>query len=43
MSGFEEDRSASTPPSAGEFATTHWSVVMAAGQGSSPEAAGALE
>jgi len=43
VSGFEENRSASTPPSAGEFATTHWSVVLTAGHDSSPDAREALE
>jgi RNA polymerase sigma factor (sigma-70 family) len=43
MSGSEENHSASTPPSAGEFATTHWSVVLAAGDRDAPQAAKALE
>lgn len=37
-----EDNRASTPP-AGYFATTHWSVVMTAGQEASPQAEAALE
>jgi RNA polymerase sigma-70 factor (ECF subfamily) len=31
------------PVRSGEFTTTHWSVVLAAGQGDSPQAAAALE
>jgi hypothetical protein len=36
-----EDRSASQ--AAAQFATTHWSVVLAAGHSSAPSAARALE
>ena len=37
------DGADSSPESAGLFATTHWSVVVAAGKGESPSAAEALE
>jgi DNA-directed RNA polymerase specialized sigma24 family protein len=38
-----EEPSSSTPPSAGVFATTRWTVVMAAGGTDSPTACAALE
>jgi len=37
------ERSYAIPASSGSFATTHWSVVLAAGQGESPQAVDALE
>ena len=39
----DRDRSPDRPTGAAVFATTHWSVVLAAGQSSSPQAAAALE
>lgn len=43
MSGSDEDGARLTPTTTGEFTTTHWSVVLTASDGTSPEAAGALE
>jgi RNA polymerase sigma factor (sigma-70 family) len=39
----DDSRHESAVPSAGQFTTTHWSVVLAAGQGESPRATDALE
>ena len=39
----EDAESESRPPPIGCFTTTHWSVVLAAGSGDSPQAATALE
>lgn len=39
----KDEPSSSTPPSAGVFATTRWTVVMAAGATDSPRACAALE
>src|SRR5438045_2894304 len=40
---FDEPSPAAPSPQAGWFATTHWSVVLAAGQTTSPQAEAALE
>ncbi|MBM3883328.1 MAG: sigma-70 family RNA polymerase sigma factor [Verrucomicrobia bacterium] len=41
--GTERDQEESEARAAGQFTTTHWSVVLTAGEGGSPEAAKALE
>jgi RNA polymerase sigma-70 factor (ECF subfamily) len=43
MSGSGDHGACATPAPSGEFTTTHWSVVLAAAQRESPQAAEALE
>ena len=43
MTGSGDNGARATPAPSGAFTATHWSVVLAAGQAESPQAAAALE